>query len=162
MSALQLTWAGIPSQSRSHPNKTPLFWGICMWNLPVLAWRQKLCLKRSPKFGQGSIPIKCSCSREVTWNLPVLAWSRKLCLGCPPNYMLQFSAKVVRFRFITFASCFAMSEGHMWGTFPKCVIGLSYQLIILGPLFWEWPHPGLSTWSPPTFLLSLMISLSFM
>jgi len=113
-----------------------------MWNLPVPAWREKLCLGRSPKFSQVSISTKCSSSRDVTWNLPVLDRSRKLCLGGPPNYMLQFSAKVVRFRFITFPSYFAVGKGHVWGTFWNCGIRLSYRPIILGPLFWEWPHPG--------------------
>jgi len=32
------------------------------------------------------------------------------------------------------------SEAHGWGTFPKCKAKLGYCLI-LGPLFWECPHP---------------------
>jgi hypothetical protein len=98
---------------RFHPNKRPLFQGTCMWNLPVPAWREKLCLGRSPKFSQGSIPTKCSSSRDDTWNLRVLDWSRKLCLGGPPNYILHFSAKVVRFRSITFPSSFALGKGDV-------------------------------------------------
>jgi hypothetical protein len=109
---------------------------------PCASCREKLCLGRSPKFSQGSIPTKCSSSRDVKWNLPVLDWSRKLCLGVSPNYILQFSAKVVRFRFITFPSSFAVGKGHVWGTFPNCGIRLSYRLIILDPSFWEWHHPG--------------------
>jgi hypothetical protein len=47
------------------------------------------------------------------------------------------------FRFmITFTSCFMMGKSaHWWMTFPKCKAGLSYHLI-LGPLFWNCPHPS--------------------
>jgi hypothetical protein len=41
---------------------------------------------------------------------------------------------------INFASCFTIGKAHGWGTFPKCRSGLGYHLI-LGPLFWECPHP---------------------
>jgi hypothetical protein len=34
-----------------------------------------------------------------------------------------------------------IGQAHGWGTFPKCGPRLSYCLIILGPLFWECPHP---------------------
>jgi hypothetical protein len=47
------------------------------------------------------------------------------------------------FRFmITFTSCFMMGKSaHWWMTFPKSKAGFSYHLI-LGPLFWNCPHPG--------------------
>jgi hypothetical protein len=47
------------------------------------------------------------------------------------------------FRFtITFISCFMMGKSaHWWMTLPKCKARFSYHLI-LGPLFWNCPHPS--------------------
>ncbi len=41
---------------------------------------------------------------------------------------------------INFDSSFPLGKAHGWGTFPKCGAGLGYHLV-LGPLFWECPHP---------------------
>jgi hypothetical protein len=41
---------------------------------------------------------------------------------------------------INFASCFRIGKAHGWGTFPKCRCALRYCLVV-GPLFWECPHP---------------------
>jgi hypothetical protein len=41
---------------------------------------------------------------------------------------------------IRFALCLTMGKAHRWETFLKCEVELSYDLI-LGPLFWECPHP---------------------
>ncbi len=46
------------------------------------------------------------------------------------------------FKFIIiFALCLSISEAHMWGTFPKCEMGLDYCLI-MGPLFCEHGDPS--------------------
>ncbi len=41
---------------------------------------------------------------------------------------------------INFAACFTSGKAHGWGTFPKWKARLGFRLI-LGPLFWECPHP---------------------
>jgi hypothetical protein len=56
-----------------------------------------------------------------------------------PAFIKPHDLHLSRFM-ITFTSFFTMGKVHKWGTFLECEAKLNYCLI-LGPLFWELPHP---------------------